>query len=1208
VYAVANAATLSFTSGTRTLAAGADVTGLGTVNFGGATVNVNNAYGIAGTGATQVTSGTANFNLASALSFPNGLTISGGALGGSGAVTVNGAFNWSGGTVTGAGLLTTGASATTGITGAVNLQDKLWDNFGAVNLSSSGRLQLAGSGATPVIFTNRAGGVVTDTSSSASPITFFDGMFNAQTNKSFVNAGVFNKNAGSAATQTIDAAFANNGTFNVNTGTLTVPGPSLSGNGTIDIASGATLSTSGQPYTNTGVIQGNGTVNLGTATLTNQGIIKPGGSGAAGTLAIIGNFINSASGTIEAEVGGTAPGTQYDVIAVSGAGAGNVTLGGTLNSMLINGFVLGGQNFDTISATGTASGSFAAPNLPPGVTGLIVDLGAAKVFRLTDSGGLCTADICWIGTSGDWNAGANWSTGLVPTAGQTILINVAGLQTITVSAGAAVANQLTANENFIISGGSLILGGTSSFTQAMNITGGSLIANGATTFQSLSLSSGSAILNAASSAIALNLSGGTLGGSGNLTLSGTSTWSGGAIGNNGGGTLTIASGAILDKTAGNLALTGHTIATAGGGRFKLSGGAVFANNGAFNNAGVFEFSSDDVLADNGGVNAFNNNAGGSVVKSAGAGISGINFAANNSGGNWTVNTGTLGLNNAAAYDMSAGILTVATGATFNKNGGTFNWSGGTLAGAGNVTTSGGASFTFPGASTRVLNGPTLTLPALSLGGGSLDVQGGTLGVTGATGIAAGATLNQSGGTIAAGGAFNNNGTFNLNSGSLVLSGGGTGNGAINAAAGTTLNFSGGTFNLASMAGAAGSSVNFTGGSAGFTGAYTGGTTNVAGGTVDFGGATTLDRLALSAGTLTGAGTVNVTSSFSQSGGTQTGSGSTVLGAATALELGGATFLRAIVSNGNTTLSGGVFTLNPAVAFTTGTFNWTNGDIEGSGMLVTAGATTIAGVAPKFIASGVSWNNTGSATLSGGVLSVAGPLTNPGSLTVTDTLQLEQNFTNTGTLAVNGVLRAGAAVNAFINNGLLKGTGTIDMGGGAPAIKLTNNGTVAPGASPGTLIIIGDYEQSATGILQIELAGITQGVSYDWLNVTGNASIAGTLQVSIPGGFLPNTADAFRFVTAGLARTGTFASVVPPAGYGGGAIYGNTFTDLGFTQVPLPVNAASLNTFSATLALIAAEQSLLGNLPKQQLQILDQGLRPEEARRRDELVMLSDGCQ
>ena len=50
-----------------------------------------------------------------------------------------------------------------------------------------------------------------------------------------------------------------------------------------------------------------------------------------------------------------------------------------------------------------------------------------------------------------------------------------------------------------------------------------------------------------------------------------------------------------------------------------------------------------------------------------------------------------------------------------------------------------------------------------------------------------------------------------------------------------------------------------------------------------------------------------------------------------------------------------------------------------------------------------------------------------------------------------------------NSGVLRGTGTYFQ-------NVTNNGTVAPGASPGILTIDGDYTQSPAGTLEIEVGG------------------------------------------------------------------------------------------------------------------------------------------
>ncbi|QZA58610.1 autotransporter outer membrane beta-barrel domain-containing protein [Candidatus Rhabdochlamydia porcellionis] len=109
------------------------------------------------------------------------------------------------------------------------------------------------------------------------------------------------------------------------------------------------------------------------------------------------------------------------------------------------------------------------------------------------------------------------------------------------------------------------------------------------------------------------------------------------------------------------------------------------------------------------------------------------------------------------------------------------------------------------------------------------------------------------------------------------------------------------------------------------------------------------------------------------------------------------------------------------------------------------------------------------------------------------------------------------------NGRLEGTFTIDnnaiFGGAGTAIgNVTNNGSVQPGNSIGTLTINGNYTQNASGELVIEIneAGAT-----DLLVVTGAATLNGVLQVSPePGLYLEGT--TYTFLTAGSV-TGQFSS-------------------------------------------------------------------------------------
>ena len=112
--------------------------------------------------------------------------------------------------------------------------------------------------------------------------------------------------------------------------------------GNVSVASGATLAAAGYIQTggsstlnggtlaggpfsiNAGALLGSGTIN---ANVTNGGQVIPGGTGAAGTSTINGNYTQTATGTLDIDIGGTTAGSQYDQLAVSGT----ASLGGTVN-------------------------------------------------------------------------------------------------------------------------------------------------------------------------------------------------------------------------------------------------------------------------------------------------------------------------------------------------------------------------------------------------------------------------------------------------------------------------------------------------------------------------------------------------------------------------------------------------------------------------------------------------------------------------------------------------------------------------------------------------------------------------------------------------------------------------------------------------------------------------------------------------------------
>ena len=91
-------------------------------------------------------------------------------------------------------------------------------------------------------------------------------------------------------------------------------------------------------------------------------------------------------------------------------------------------------------------------------------------------------------------------------------------------------------------------------------------------------------------------------------------------------------------------------------------------------------------------------------------------------------------------------------------------------------------------------------------------------------------------------------------------------------------------------------------------------------------------------------------------------------------------------------------------------------------------------------------------------------------------------------------------------------------------NLLNQGLFAPGNSPGTLFVAGNFTQTSTGTLQIQIASPTV---FDQLFVGGTANLGGTLQVESFNGFGFQYGQQFTFLHAG-AITGAFNSITTDA--------------------------------------------------------------------------------
>ena len=139
------------------------------------------------------------------------------------------------------------------------------------------------------------------------------------------------------------------------------------------------------------------------------------------------------------------------------------------------------------------------------------------------------------------------------------------------------------------------------------------------------------------------------------------------------------------------------------------------------------------------------------------------------------------------------------------------------------------------------------------------------------------------------------------------------------------------------------------------------------------------------------------------------------------------------------------------------------------------------------------------------------------------------------------------------------------GSGALVGDLVNaSSTVAPGNSPGTLSILGDYQQQSGGTLQMELGE----EAYDVLSVSGQMTLlGGTLEVVLLDGFQPELGDVFdRLDFGSLAGSGFDTLCLQPLGGGLGWDTSQLQVDgtLSVTAIPEP-NVVTLGCL-ATLML------------------------------------------
>ena len=358
---------LVFGGGTHSLLQGSSLQAPVVLVGNGATLDVSGTFAV--TTSTTVSgsgiTGLARFNppstvtsLGTDVALPNGildlnsgdplsigtlsLTAAGSSLLGTDTVTVSGPITWTAGSMSGTG--TTNANGGIAFGGA-----NVKDITGGRVIHTAGTTTWTGGSVRPgsgaLISNAGLWDIQGDTSMAVLP--------GAPPRFDNLAGGTLRKSAGAGAA-TSNVPFTNAGVVRAMSGTLSFSGGYTQSAGST-LVEGGVLSSTTPLDIQGGTVGGSGTI---AAAVTNAGSLSPGLS--PGLLTVAGTWTQTAGATFNVELGGVAPGTAHDKVAVSSAAG----LAGTLNVTLVNGFSPADLDTFTIMTYGSSVGSFSAINLP----------------------------------------------------------------------------------------------------------------------------------------------------------------------------------------------------------------------------------------------------------------------------------------------------------------------------------------------------------------------------------------------------------------------------------------------------------------------------------------------------------------------------------------------------------------------------------------------------------------------------------------------------------------------------------------------------------------------------------------------------------------------------------------------------------------------------------------------------------------------------
>lgn len=691
------------------------------------------------------------------------------------------------------------------------------------------------------------------------------------------------------------------------------------------------------------------------------------------------------------------------------------------------------------------------------------------------------ATVSWnVDADGFWDIATNWSTGMVPQGGDDVVIDRPSASvTVTLRSGTTNANSLTSTDNLVVNGGTLNLA-------------------------------------TASTATTLTLSSGTIGGVGNLSISGLFTWSGGTM-----------TGTGATNANGGIALSGSSVALRAARTLNNAGTATWSGTGSFTNDTNVTFNnlSGAILAINTIADFFNgtlNNAG-TITKASGGGdgVTRISGTLNNSN-TVTVNSGELEIDNGGAH---TGTFTIAAGAVLEFGGGTHTVSApASISGAGTMEFAAGTSnftggtFNVTGATMCASGTHTFTAAAtvtsigpLTINGCNLNFSSGELITTAAYthlfGTLTGSdTLNVTGTMTWDGGTFSGPGVVNANGGlQLTLTSSAalrdtrtlnnamvatwTGASSIGADPGAVFNnLNSGTFNIQT------------------TGDFFGGIINNAGTlTKTSGGGDGISRISAAVNN-SGSIAVNTGALELENGGAQSGTFTVADGAT--LEFGGGTH----------TFTAGSVSGMGRVHFAAGTTNFNGGTYNVTGITESS--------------FGTHTFNAGSSITAMGMMDIIGGTLNLSSGDVVSTALYEQSAGTLGgsdTLAISGML--------LWTGGTMSGSGVTNANGGIElsdaAVSLRDTRTLN-NAGIANWLGAGNFNNDTSAVFN-NLASGTFNIQTSGDFNAGRINNAGTLNKASGGG------DGLTRVSATFNNTGMVAVMSGALELENGGTHSGAFT-------------------------------------------------------------------